>query len=202
MKRTKEDAEITKNNILSAALDVFVSKGYRATRLDDVAAEANVTRGAIYWHFKNKYELFKNLMTEYSPDPEAYFKDVVASEESVEQKIYKILIYFLRLEAFKKDYKHFYSLVQIVQVNREELSELHETLVQRRKKMTSMISGIIRDGIVKGEISSNTDPDVTAYAIFSYASGILIHSTVGEELDLKDLTHEFAKILLTGIIKR
>ena len=60
---TKEEALETRCRILDAAEDVFHSSGVTRTSLADVALAANVTRGAIYWHFKNKADLF-NAMCE------------------------------------------------------------------------------------------------------------------------------------------
>jgi TetR/AcrR family acrAB operon transcriptional repressor len=48
MRRTKEDAEQTRQDLLDAALTIFSKKGYTATRLEDIAKVAGVTRGAIY----------------------------------------------------------------------------------------------------------------------------------------------------------
>ena len=61
MKRTKEEAEETRMLILSTARKIFSDKGYAATKLSDIAEEAEITRGAIYWYFKNKRELFVNV---------------------------------------------------------------------------------------------------------------------------------------------
>ena len=55
---TKEEALETRNRILDAAEEVFHANGVSRTSLADVAQAANVTRGAIYWHFKNKGDLF------------------------------------------------------------------------------------------------------------------------------------------------
>src|SRR5512137_1551375 len=66
MKRTKEEAAVTRENLLQAGLVVFGRKGYDAATLEDVAREAGVTRGAIYWHFGSKTELFLALMEKYS----------------------------------------------------------------------------------------------------------------------------------------
>ena len=54
MRRTKEEAEITKHNLLAAGLEVFSRKGYKATRVEDIARQANVSTGAIYHHFSGK----------------------------------------------------------------------------------------------------------------------------------------------------
>ncbi len=50
--------------LLAAALDLFVERGYAATRLDDVAARAGVSKGTLYLYFENKEELFKAVVRE------------------------------------------------------------------------------------------------------------------------------------------
>ncbi|SNS42189.1 transcriptional regulator, TetR family [Noviherbaspirillum humi] len=50
--------------LLAAALDLFVERGYAATRLDDVAARAGVSKGTLYLYFANKEELFKAMIRE------------------------------------------------------------------------------------------------------------------------------------------
>jgi len=50
--------------LLAAALDLFVERGYAATRLDDVAAQAGVSKGTLYLYFENKEELFKAVVRE------------------------------------------------------------------------------------------------------------------------------------------
>ena len=61
-RRTKEDAEVTRNRLLDAALEVFYAKGVGGASLSDVAQAASLTRGAIYWHFKDKSDLFDAMM--------------------------------------------------------------------------------------------------------------------------------------------
>ena len=50
--------------LLAAALDLFVERGYAATRLDEVAARAGVSKGTLYLYFENKEELFKAVVRE------------------------------------------------------------------------------------------------------------------------------------------
>ncbi len=51
----------TRDRILDAAEDVFNESGYSNTTLNEIAEAAGVTRGAIYWHFKNKEDLFQAM---------------------------------------------------------------------------------------------------------------------------------------------
>ena len=61
-RRTKEEAQETRTRILDAAERVFYEKGVANSGLEDIAGAAEVTRGAIYWHFKDKGELFDAMM--------------------------------------------------------------------------------------------------------------------------------------------
>ncbi|WP_157898430.1 TetR family transcriptional regulator [Acidovorax carolinensis] len=61
-RRTKADAQTTRNNLLDAAEQLFQSRGVSHTSLNDIAVAAGTTRGAIYWHFKDKADLFNAMM--------------------------------------------------------------------------------------------------------------------------------------------
>lgn len=61
-RRTKAEAEQTREDILDAAERVFFSKGVPATSLEDIAQAADVTRGAVYWHFKNKPDVLDAML--------------------------------------------------------------------------------------------------------------------------------------------
>jgi TetR/AcrR family transcriptional regulator, acrAB operon repressor len=61
-RKTREDSLKTRALLLDAAEQVFFESGYARTSLQDVARQASVTRGAIYWHFKNKVDLFAAMV--------------------------------------------------------------------------------------------------------------------------------------------
>ena len=61
MRRTKAEAAETRCSILCAAEQLFFEKGVANSALDEIAAAAGVTRGAIYWHFASKSDLFLEL---------------------------------------------------------------------------------------------------------------------------------------------
>lgn len=57
-RKTKEEAEQTRKDIIAAARRVFHDRGVVRSTLENIAKAAGVTRGAIYWHFRDKAELF------------------------------------------------------------------------------------------------------------------------------------------------
>ena len=70
MRRTKEEAEKTRSAILLAAEMLFLQKGVGHTTLDQIAKTADVTRGAVYWHFENKAHLFHEMLNQVRLPPE------------------------------------------------------------------------------------------------------------------------------------
>jgi len=62
VRRTKEEAQETRAQIVAAAERAFYKRGVARTTLADIAQQAGVTRGAIYWHFSNKAELVQALL--------------------------------------------------------------------------------------------------------------------------------------------
>ncbi|MBA1203467.1 TetR family transcriptional regulator [Pseudomonas capeferrum] len=62
VRRTKEEAQETRAQIIEAAERAFHKRGVARTTLADIAELAGVTRGAIYWHFNNKAELVQALL--------------------------------------------------------------------------------------------------------------------------------------------
>lgn len=61
-RRTKEEAQATRSHILDTAERVFEERGVSGTSLNEIAKAAGLTRGAIYWHFQNKADLFNAMM--------------------------------------------------------------------------------------------------------------------------------------------
>ena len=61
-RRTKAEAAATREALLDAAEEVFLEKGVARTSLEQIARHAGMTRGAVYWHFKNKADLFQAML--------------------------------------------------------------------------------------------------------------------------------------------
>ncbi|OGB03684.1 MAG: TetR family transcriptional regulator [Burkholderiales bacterium RIFCSPHIGHO2_12_FULL_61_11] len=72
-RRTKEEALATRHKLLDAAEHLFQAQGVSRTSLQDIARHAGATRGAIYWHFKDKADLFNAMMERVTLPMEASF---------------------------------------------------------------------------------------------------------------------------------
>lgn len=64
VRRTKKDATETRAKILEQAAAMFEEKGYKATTVDEIAAKLDLTKGAVFYHFKSKKDLFTQIWVE------------------------------------------------------------------------------------------------------------------------------------------
>ncbi len=75
-RKTREEAEKTRELLLDTALQLFDEQGINHTTLNQIAKKAGVTRGAIYWHFKDRDDMFRALWEEVAAPMEQRFEDL------------------------------------------------------------------------------------------------------------------------------
>ena len=82
-RRTKAEAEATREALLDAAEDVFLDKGVSRTSLEHIARHAGMTRGAVYWHFKNKADLFHAMLDRVKMPLQQIIDDITAERQTL-----------------------------------------------------------------------------------------------------------------------
>ena len=90
-RKTKEDARLTREKILKGALQVFVKKGFSNTTLQDIARHIGMTRGAVYWHFKDKQDLATAMIAEMMEKEAAYVKGAIQPTGSLDDIIANLM---------------------------------------------------------------------------------------------------------------
>lgn len=85
VRKTKEDAELTRQRIINAAREVFLVRGVSRSTLEHIATQAEVTRGAVYWHFKNKTDIFHAIRDQVFLPLIDRMDDMLATETNVEK---------------------------------------------------------------------------------------------------------------------
>lgn len=90
MKRTKEEAQKTRERLIECAVKVFNDKGYANATLTDIAREAEVTRGAIYHHFGSKDEFVDAIVQTNKSRINNYIEEVLDGKNDVFYSIRKV----------------------------------------------------------------------------------------------------------------
>jgi TetR/AcrR family acrAB operon transcriptional repressor len=201
MRRTKEAAEITRQHLLKAGLKVFGEKGYVASRLSDVAAEAGVTRGAIYWHFKNKKELFIALFKE-NIDP---FFDVMgrALEEELSpiKKMRNVMTKILERIETNAEFRANQVLELSNRIIQRQIPELREYMKSRSDKVKIIFEKIIIAGQERGEIRKDIEPQaiISILATLFGGYGFMVTDETMLSPFQMDLSEQMVEIFIRGI---
>lgn len=172
MKRTKEEALVTKRNLLSAALKVFSKKGYSAARLEDIALEAGVTRGAIYHHFGGKKELFKELVMERSIGVNQLAEQILSEGGSPATILRRLLVEMFEYAEEDEDYR---AMLKIATDKVEYTAELEDVARQNnrsRRALIRVLANLIRKGIEMGDFRADLSAKDAAIAVAGFLNGV------------------------------
>lgn len=174
MRRTKEDAELTRQALLDAALQVMSRRGYAATRLDDIAAAARVTRGAIYHHFGSKLELVTALIEDTSAVSSRAVSQSIAEGGGFLEIAGRVLRYTLDLLEKDARFRGTAALLLFSTRDSAELAPLRKSREQQGLAQLDQITKFFRLGLAQGAVRADVDPAVAARAFLAYQNGLVL----------------------------
>jgi TetR/AcrR family acrAB operon transcriptional repressor len=199
-RKTKEEAAATRQALLDAALKVFSQKGYAAARLEDVAEQAGVTRGAVYWHFKNKADLYNTLVSETLGGIQRVVDRAVGKGGTFLAIQRRVMVYVITLLEEDATYRAVQELM-ILKTGYEP--ELAEGLIKKREAMRQIeeeIAGYFRIGIQAGELRADLDPLIAARAMLAYINGITLNWLVDQQaFSLRASAPALVEVFMRGI---
>jgi TetR/AcrR family acrAB operon transcriptional repressor len=172
MRRTKEEAARTREHLLRAALTVFRAQGYTTTTLDDIAAAAGVTRGAIYWHFGGKEELYTALVSEHLTRAYAVFERVLTERGTPITRLRGLMQRFLEYLEEDADYRTVLELKLLMTETSPDLAEGFQRMNQRNDVSLAMLTQLLQDGVQAGEVKSGVEPRTAALVVMGFLGGI------------------------------
>ncbi|MFK7804827.1 MAG: TetR family transcriptional regulator [Anaerolineae bacterium] len=202
MKRTAEEAAKTRTDLLDAALVVFSQRGYSAARLQDIAAAAGVTRGAVYHHFQNKAGLFEALMEAASQQGNSIVSDAISAGGSFLDICEQILITSFEMVATNKKARDTMSIYLFKSDFSAELQSFAETLKQQAVLSVQGVAEFVKMGIAQGELKPDLDPEVVARSFIAFQNGVIQLWLLNQEaFDLKEGARDLARTFLYGIAR-
>lgn len=174
-RRTKEDAVATRQALLQAGLAGFSRVGYAAARLDDIAREAGVTRGALYWHFASKADLYTALVADATERIERVIGAALAEGGSFVANTRRVMVRMLAYLEEDGVYRETQALLLLrtgLDSDADPGRAAQERDLQARERQ---LSEILRAGVQMGQFRADLDPVEGARAMLAYLDGIMTH---------------------------
>ncbi len=186
-RKTKEEALATRAQIIDAARRVFHAEGVNRSTLDKVAKAANVTRGAVYWHFANKAELFLAVKRTYTSE----FDQLQAllahdAQDSNQTPLSALAAYLHALFSALLNDTAARETFEIILLRCEYVEEFNEVLQIITEPCTDILTSFIRiyrDAAAKGALKPDLDPELMALDTLAFARGTLRAILSGQQHD-------------------
>ncbi len=190
--------ENSKNQILKAALKIFVVNGYSNTKMDDIADEAGFSKGAVYHHFSSKDDLFFSLIDYW----ETSFLPKFYSNNYSNVSLVKVLKELASEVASNFNNKKYLFLAELeiwALSNRD--SKVRERTKKLYNKMLSHLENIFTNAINDGEYK-NIDPGMAAMAVMTSMQGVIWFSIFDHKnFTAEEYVNEVMNFIINGLKK-
>jgi AcrR family transcriptional regulator len=145
-------------NILEEAKKLFVNRNYADVTMLDIAEAAEVTKGALYYHFASKEALYVGMMLAYLQEVQVLLRSAVESDGACRERLHYLTLNFLNLSHEER------SVMQLVRRDINIFKDpIRNKLIRAyQAALPEQVEAIIRDGIRDGEVI-DIDPRLLAW---------------------------------------
>jgi AcrR family transcriptional regulator len=196
--RREREKEERRNSILDAAEKVFFSKGVREATMDDIAEEAEVSKGTIYLYFGSKEEVYLGIDLRALKILKGMFESVLASGAPGIEKVRAIGRAYHEFSQRYPDYfeamLHFDAEVAML----EEIGPVGLECHREGMGVLGLVAEAVRIGMQDGTIRSDLDPMKTAVLLWAQTDGVIRivarkcgHLREFENMDIQNLIEDF-----------
>jgi TetR/AcrR family transcriptional regulator, acrAB operon repressor len=174
VRKTREEALATREGLIDAAERVFYEKGVARASLEEIATAAGVTRGAIYWHFKDKAELFDAMMQRVMlPVEDLGDRADACSEEdpllSLRNCAIGVLMRTAKDESVQRIFEIAYHKCEYV----GDAAGVRERHIASQAECLRTIEAGFRECVKSGRVPASVNPRIAAIGAMSLVSGLI-----------------------------
>jgi TetR/AcrR family acrAB operon transcriptional repressor len=203
-RKTKLEAAITREQLLDAAERVFREHGVARTSLAEVAAAAGVTRGAVYWHFKDKADLFEAMCERATLPLDALLSDAAVAPcadplgalRELSIAVLNTLATDLRAQAVFEVIFHKSELTG-------ELATMAGERERERCQCVDNVERLVQQAVAIDQLPPDTDTALTARLLHDCVAGLMREWVLDKSAyDLAERAPDFVDAILAGIVAK
>jgi AcrR family transcriptional regulator len=189
----------TKQHIVKIALQLFLQKGYEKTSLNDIAGEVGITKPAIYHHFKNKDELFHEVLTFFFEEMGKWSSARFASCKTMRDLL---KAFFQSLTSFtevteillgKQKKNTSYSFLELFLDASKRDPSIQKRIEQGFLMTRKFLAAELKKAQKKGEIRGDVDCETLAFQIHALIEGTGLISYLDKSVDMDAIGEKMFK---------
>ena len=203
VRRTKEEALETRTQLLDAAERVFSDKGVTNTSLNEIAEAAGVTRGAIYWHFRNKMDLLDALMDRVRLPLEDLREQAMAiAPDDIVAQIRINAVHVLRQAVLDPHHRAIATILLHKCEYVDDVLPLKQRHLESRNECAADVEQRFAYAISLGQLPTQLNPRLLTMALFSYVDGLIYNWLLDPDyFDLAAEAETLVDIFFDGLRK-
>lgn len=190
--------DVRRKQILDAARRCFIEKGYFPTRVEDIAAEARLSKGGIYFHFDSKRQIFETLVREEYRESAAFLAEASRAEGDFGTMLAEMARHYLEFFRARPDYPRFF-MVMGEMAGRDP--EVRKMLAELQAEYTRAIAAVIRKGIESGAVRP-LDAEAVAMLLKGIVDALEGYIAIGVAMDTERLLAVGMEMLNHGLLKK
>ncbi|MBO9685868.1 TetR family transcriptional regulator [Roseateles chitosanitabidus] len=175
-RRTKQEAQETRARLLDAAELLFHERGVSRTSLQDIAQAAGVTRGAVYWHFEDKVQLFNAMMERATMPLEEGFDDALSGyADRPLDELRLRLMNVMHCAVFNARTRRAFEIANLRVEFVGEMASIHGRKVAAHREWTARNQETFERAIALGQLPRDLDTHQAAIGLMALIGGLLHH---------------------------
>ena len=188
-----------KEQILDAALNVIVKNGYHQSRMDDIVSTSGLSKGAIYWYYKSKKDVYLDLVNHWVNRYSNSLMKLPQKDTSSSKQLKNMFNTFF--EQFENDPVVFKALLEFWSLAGRD-DDFNKKLEKVTHNFIQYLETIIQKGVKSGELK-NVNPKITAMSIMVVIEGISWFTLFKKNgVSAKEYTDTVSEFILSGLIKK
>jgi len=187
----------TRTQILQAALICFSEKGFHQTTMDDIVAQSGLSKGALYWHFKSKKELFIALvewfMLQMGEQIDHAWTDDMSAADKIRAMVEVTLAGSEQMVPFVNLFFDFWAQTP----QDEQLQQIFGSIIDDYE---TRLEEIINQGVANGEFQPVENPRNLSLAMFGMLDALFLYYTLlGDKVDMQGSARAALDVMLAGL---
>jgi AcrR family transcriptional regulator len=171
--RKEREKEARRDEIINAAERVFIAKGVKVATMDDVAAEAELSKGTLYLYYRSKEDLFVSVASRGTDVLRRYFEEAISGDDPSIRRIVTLQEAFFRFFREHRDYFRMFYYFESPEFHTHVSPEVRDQCLQNDKKLWDLVIGVIRQAIVERMLHAGLNPAEVAIMLWASMMGFM-----------------------------
>jgi AcrR family transcriptional regulator len=193
MKKNKEKENITnctREDIIYVASILFSEYTYLGVSMSDIAQKVNITKAGLYYHFKNKAEIYKKVLDKAFCELELSIRKAF-NERTIAKKLFELIKNYLDFNFKEKN------LIKTLMLKQSpSSSEVNKYIVKLRERVINLIQPLVEEVLLNKKISQETSGSLLTSLLIGMMDGLLLeYSLLNKKIDSEKLSRQIINIL-------